>query len=96
MSIEKGVSIVISTFNGSQKLKETLQHLAAQKASVHWEIVLVDNASTDNTQKVAEQIWDEVGNKEIPFRTFFQPIPGKSHAQDMGRCLKRRNRRGST
>jgi glycosyltransferase involved in cell wall biosynthesis len=84
LKINKGVSVVISTFNGSQKLWETLKHLAAQKTGVPWEIILVDNASTDNTQKIAEQIWDEVGNKEIPFRTFFQPIPGKSHAQDMG------------
>ncbi len=84
MSIEKGISVVISTFNGSQKLEETLRHLAVQKTNIPWEIVLVDNASTDNTKKVAEQMWNEFGNKEIPFRTFYQPIPGISHAQDMG------------
>ena len=82
--MQKGISVVISTFNGSQKLKETLRHLALQKTTIPWEIVLVDNASTDHTKEVAEQIWDELGNRDVPFRTFSQPIPGKSHAQDMG------------
>lgn len=84
MNIKKGISIVISTYNGSKKLEETLKHLAAQKAAIPWEIVLVDNASTDNTQQIAEQIWADLGNTKVPFRTYFQPVPGKSHAQDMG------------
>lgn len=80
----KGVSVIISTFNGANKLQETLKHLALQKANIPWEIVLVDNASTDQTKELAEQIWNELGNQKIPFSTYYQPIPGKSHAQELG------------
>ena len=80
----KGTSIVLCTFNGKTRLEETLKHLAAQRLTSPCEIVFVDNASTDGTKVYGENWWLTNGNPEINFRSFEQPIPGKSHAQDLG------------
>jgi glycosyltransferase involved in cell wall biosynthesis len=53
-NIIPGVSIVICTHNGAQRLPRTLDHIANQKVqdSIAWEVILVDNASTDQTTQV--------------------------------------------
>lgn len=82
--MKKGVSIVISTYNGTKTLGLTLKYLAEQECTCPCEIVLVDNASTDGTKDFCDAWWNEHGNESIMYRSFFQPIPGKSHAQEMG------------
>lgn len=82
--MKKGVSIIISTYNGTKTLGFTLQYLAQQECSCPCEIILVDNASTDGTKDFCDAWWQEHGNKAISYRSFFQPIPGKSYAQEMG------------
>ncbi len=80
----KGVSIIICTYNGKARLAKTLEHLANQKHSCLLEIVLVDNASKDSTKDFADSWWAENGNSTIDYRSFAQPIPGKSFAQELG------------
>jgi glycosyltransferase involved in cell wall biosynthesis len=47
-------SVVIPTFNGAQRLPRVLAALAAQNADDEsFEVIVVDNASTDDTAKVA-------------------------------------------
>jgi glycosyltransferase involved in cell wall biosynthesis len=82
--ISKGVSVIICTYNGAQRLPDTLIHLSKQKvAGIPWEIVLVDNASNDRTQESAKQQWDTMGSP-VPFRLFSHPIPGKTGALQLG------------
>ncbi len=59
-----GVSVVVCCYNSSERLPKTLEHLAKQKTSenIQWEIILVDNNSTDDTGKLAIQIWSALGN----------------------------------
>jgi glycosyltransferase involved in cell wall biosynthesis len=54
-----GVSIVICSHNGAGRLPATLQHLAKQRVppGLQWEILLVDNASSDATAEVARRHW---------------------------------------
>ncbi len=54
-----GVSVVICCYNSSERLPETLKHLLAQQDSdrIPWEVVLVDNGSTDGTQATAQHLW---------------------------------------
>lgn len=80
-----GVSVVICCFNSSERLPETLRHLALQSvpADVPWEVVVVDNASTDGTADVARQAWSSTGCA-APFRVVAQPVAGLSAARDMG------------
>ena len=56
---ESGVSIVICTHNGAGLIANTLDCLMAQRVSsgIEWEVVLVDNASTDGTADVARSHW---------------------------------------
>ena len=82
--MQKGVSVVICTYNGRKLLNETLTHLVKQEFSCPFEIILVDNASTDGTKEYADSWWADNGVPQIAFNTCSQPIPGKAYAQDMG------------
>jgi glycosyltransferase involved in cell wall biosynthesis len=42
---------------------------------VEWELLVVDNNSTDDTQEVAQSF-----TTRLPIRVLFEPTPGKSHA----------------
>lgn len=78
-----GVSIVICCHNSAAKLPETLRHLAVQQVApqVRWEVVLVDNASTDDTANVAQKLWTY---PDVPLRVVAEPQPGLSHARICG------------
>tara|TARA_R110002012_G_scaffold48720_4_gene126572 strand:+ start:732 stop:1709 length:978 start_codon:yes stop_codon:yes gene_type:complete len=82
--MQKGVSVVISTYNGKKTIGFALEYLAKQICNCPCEIILVDNASTDGTKDFCDTWWDKNGNPSISYKSFFQPIPGKSHAQEMG------------
>ena len=85
MEAAHGVSLVICCFNSAERLPETLQHVARQVVPAHivWEVVVVDNASTDRTAEVARQQWPKTGC-DAPFRVVEQPVPGLSAARDKG------------
>jgi glycosyltransferase involved in cell wall biosynthesis len=52
------VTVIICCFNSAKRLPKTLKHLAGQNTQgVNWEIVLVDNKSTDDTIEVAYNEW---------------------------------------
>lgn len=79
-----GVSFLVCTFNGAARIAETLACLAHQRASagVPWEVVLVDNASTDGTAELARQVWSELGSPG-PLHLLREPRPGKQYALEM-------------
>jgi cellulose synthase/poly-beta-1,6-N-acetylglucosamine synthase-like glycosyltransferase len=54
-----GVSVVICSHNGASRLPQTLAYLQKQcvPVSLAWEVVLIDNASTDGTAEVAKKVW---------------------------------------
>ncbi|MFL1012238.1 glycosyltransferase [Flavisericum labens] len=80
----KGVSIILCTYNGESRLKTTLKHLTFQKHNIPCELIVVDNASVDGTKEFADSWWRKNGPKNILYRSFSQPVPGKSYAQDLG------------
>ncbi|CAH8295331.1 GT2 family glycosyltransferase [Mariniflexile fucanivorans] len=82
--LKKGVSIVLCTYNGKERLAPTLSHLAKQKLNIPCEIIFVDNASTDGTKNFADDFWKENGNLHIAYQSYVQSIPGKSYAQELG------------
>jgi glycosyltransferase involved in cell wall biosynthesis len=59
-NFKQGISIVICCHNSAEKLPETLRHIQNQAfiREISWEVLIIDNASTDKTSKVAESIWD--------------------------------------
>lgn len=60
-----GVSIIICCFNSAKRLKPTLEHIAKQKVddAVNWELLIIDNASVDNTSLIAKEILDNINFK---------------------------------
>ena len=83
--MNKGISIVICTYNGSHLLPATLRHIAQQQvpSSIAWEVIVVDNASTDDSAKVANNYWALLACN-IPLTIIFQPSPGLNYAREKG------------
>lgn len=53
-----GISVIICCHNGAIRLPTTLMHLREQAApDVPWELLIIDNASTDATADVASSCW---------------------------------------
>ncbi len=76
-----GATLLVCTYNGALRLPQTLAHLAAQQvpADVTWEVVLISNASTDDTLVAAPKLWAELG-APASLRVFDEPKPGKENA----------------
>ncbi len=55
--MEKGfdLSLLICTRNRAKQLDQTLQRVAKIRTELNWELVIVDNASTDTTVAVVEE-----------------------------------------
>ena len=80
-----GISVIICCYNSSSKIVNTLKHLHAQvTAKVPFEIVLVDNASTDNTVETAKATWAELPLINLPFNIVSENSPGLAHARLAG------------
>lgn len=79
-----GVSVVICTYNGATRLPRTLAHLAAQENpnAVAWEVLVVDNASTDDTAEVARRCWP--ADASAPLRIVHEPRLGTAYARRRG------------
>jgi len=80
----KSVSVVICCYNGAKRLPETLRHLTEQKVppEVTWEIVLVDNASTDETVQATQRFAETHPN--LPIRIVSEERPGQTYARLRG------------
>lgn len=83
--LEKGISVIICTYNGADKLPATLDHLRLQSvpASIPWEVIVVDNCSTDGSTAVANRYQKEFG-MAVPLRVLSEPQPGKYYALTRG------------
>ena len=79
-----GVSIVVCCHNSIARLSPTLAHLAGQQvpAGLPWEVIVVDNASTDGTGAFARAHWP--ANAPVPLRVVDEPRPGLSAARACG------------
>ncbi len=84
-SFSNGISIIICCHNSAERLPQTIGHIALQQVPVHipWEVIVINNASKDDTAEIAMDTWSEYGSK-IPFRVIEQPLPGLSNAREKG------------
>lgn len=74
-------SIVIPTYNRASDLEETLSSIAGLSTPHKWEVIAVDNNSSDHTSAVVRkaQLWFPV-----PLRYFFEPEQGRCAALNAG------------
>lgn len=78
------VSIVICCHNSAKRLPDTLKHLLIQEVpdNLQWEVIVVDNVSTDNTAQVARSLWPD--DAPAPLQVVSEPEPGLSNARKRG------------
>jgi len=84
--MKSGVSIIVCCYNSSSRLPETIKHLALQQvpADIPWEVIIIDNASTDNTKQVAWRQWAKYDLEYPKFTVEDQLTPGLSFAREKG------------
>lgn len=76
------VSVIIPTYNGLPELSEQLDSLAAQQTDVAWEVIVADNASTDNTVAFLEE---RAKSFPVPLRVLdARRRQGAAHARNAG------------
>ncbi|HYV29019.1 MAG TPA: glycosyltransferase [Candidatus Eisenbacteria bacterium] len=82
--MKTGVSVVICCHNSAKRLQKTLGHLVAQEVPVGipWEVIVVDNGSTDGTSDVASRTWPS--RSSVPFRVVKEDRAGLSYARRRG------------
>lgn len=75
------ISVLICTFNRCQSLSKTLDSVASQQITCSWEVIVIDNNSTDRTREVVESYC-----RRYPelFRYIFEPQQGLSRARNAG------------
>ena len=79
-----GVSVVVCCYNSAARLSPTLAHLAAQQVpeGITFEVVLIDNDSSDDTAHTARTLWPE--DCPFPLRVVEEPKRGLSNARQRG------------
>ncbi len=78
----KGLSVIVCCHNGATRLKTTLAHLKLQEpANAPWEVLIIDNASTDGTTEVARTCWQD---GPVPIRVINEPRLGVRYARERG------------
>jgi len=81
----EGISVIVCCYNSAKRLSKTLSFLLNQKtvSPVRWEIIIINNNSTDNTEEVAISILSEK-ETSIPYKIVLEKQPGLSHARRRG------------
>ena len=75
------VSVVIATYNRARLLSATLESLCRSVSRRPWDIVVVDNNSTDDTREVVAAF---AATAPVPVRYLHEPQQGKSRALNVG------------
>src|SRR6185503_13917953 len=75
------VSVIIATFNRAKDLKGTLASMAHLSFSDPWELIVVDNNSTDNTEEIAREA---AACFPVALRYIFEAEQGRCAAMNAG------------
>ncbi|MGL4543290.1 MAG: glycosyltransferase family 2 protein, partial [Polymorphobacter sp.] len=75
------VSLIVCTRNRASALGACLAAIAAIRTAARWELVIVDNGSTDTTPAVIAAF---AAQAAFAVRAVVQPVPGLSNARNAG------------
>src|SRR5688572_15751649 len=78
----RGVSFVICCYNSSGRITPTLEHLQRLSTDIRWEVILVDNNSSDDTVSTANRVWNN--NPVADFKILEEKNPGLMNARIKG------------
>ena len=78
------ISVVLCCYNSAERLPETLRHLSEQRvpAGLTWEILVIDNASTDDTPQLVQEFSTQ--HSQLSVRLIHEPQLGAGHARQRG------------
>ena len=77
------ISVIIPTYNRSDTIREVLEHLSSQSLDKNdYEIIIVDDGSTDSTDKIVKKFIQE--NKDLNIKFFKQKNSGPAKARNAG------------
>lgn len=76
------ISVIVCTYNRDKYIYQCLNQLAINITHFDWEIILVNNNSTDNTHTECERFVKDF--PEINFHYFVETTPGLSYARNRG------------
>lgn len=74
-------SIIIPTYNRADELRLTIRSIAGLTVAGDWELLVVDNKSTDQTRATVEE---ESARFPAPLRYIFEPEQGRYAAMNTG------------
>lgn len=80
-NLKVDLSVIVPTHNRADALKLTLQKLAEQNFQGTWEVIVVNNNCTDDTNEVIEK---QKINFPVLLNTVFEETPGASAARNAG------------
>ncbi|MCQ2311986.1 MAG: glycosyltransferase [Paludibacteraceae bacterium] len=76
------LSVIICTYNREKYLSETLRRLANNRYNGEWELLLIDNNSTDSTASICKDFATQYS--AVPFRYLVETQQGLSYARNRG------------
>jgi glycosyltransferase involved in cell wall biosynthesis len=74
-------SIIIPTYNRADELRETIRSIAKLEVDGDWELLVIDNKSTDHTRAVIDE---EEASFPAPLRYLYEPEQGRYAAINTG------------
>lgn len=78
------VSIIICCYNSQERIPVTLNHIFNQNCKNYtFEVILVNNNSTDDTVKIAQKVWNNF-QSIVPLKIVNELRPGQSFARRTG------------
>lgn len=77
MAARTAITVLIATYNRADLLARTLDTIALSQIDRRWDLVVVDNNSSDHTRQVVER---RVPSYPVPLRYIFEARQGKSIA----------------
>ena len=80
-SRELAVSVVVSTHNRQEDLRAALRSLLHQVGGASYEVLIVDNNSSDDTRAVVEGAME---SSPVPLTYLFEPRQGVSYGRNAG------------
>src|SRR5262245_15187439 len=74
------VSVIVAFRNAERYFQDLLESLTAQTIDEPWEVIVVDNRSTDRSRRIAEQF-----KSKLPMTIVDAPVrPNPAYARNIG------------
>src|SRR6266403_688514 len=86
---EMQLSVVICTRNRASQLVESLRSLTRLRCPVRWELVIVDNGSSDETQDIIKNYEEKNYGESLVLKTVVEPREGLGRAHNRGWAMSR-------